>query len=206
MRSYKSGFIKTPTLIVVMLAFILSACVNNGQNNYSYQDVGKPTVVEFGKVVAVRTVDITGQNTGLGAGAGAIGGAALARSGDAKGALLGLLIGAVAGGITEQAIANRHGTEYTIALRNRKIITVVQEIHESDPIFAPGTRVIVQTSGQYQRVLSAQALPTKITRAKGIKQVDDDSDDDAPAKPVHKKVVKKQPPPEPDDSQDSSGQ
>ena len=180
---------------LIVLAFLLSACVHNGQNDYNWSDVGRPTVVEFGKVVAIRTVHITGQNTGAGAVGGGIAGAAIARNGDGKGALAGLLIGAVAGAIAEQELANRMGTEYTIALRNRKVITVVQEIHDEDPIFRPGTRVIVQTNGQYQRVLSAEALPTKITRAKGIKQVDDDSDDDAPAKPVHKKTKPKQPDP-----------
>jgi len=179
---------KKSLAIMIISIFGLSACVHNGQNDYNWSDVGRPTVVEFGKVVAARSIHITGENTGAGAVAGGIGGAAIARNGDGRGALAGLLIGAIAGAITEQELANRTGTEYIIALRNHKVITVVQEIHDEDPIFSPGTRVIVQTSGNYQRVLSAETLPTQIHRAKGIKQLDDD--DDSPAVKHKQRPVK----------------
>ena len=191
-----TGQSKTFTLLV--LAALLVGCATNGQNNYNWNDVGRTSVVEFGRVIAVRTVDITGQNTGGGATLGALGGMAAARTGDGKGQILGLILGAIAGGAVEQAISNRRGEEYTIALRNGKIVTVVQELHETDPIFAPGTRVIVQTSGQYQRVLSAAALPNAVERAKGITQYEGTLNGQS-SKPAHKKTKKPQPAPATDD-------
>ncbi len=155
----------------------LAACQNPNQNRYSYQDVGRASVVEFGTVVAVRQVDITGRNTGLGAGvggaAGGIAGSTIGRgSGNAAAVLGGVVIGAIAGAVVEQAMADRTGLEYTVTLSNGKTITIVQEQGPSDRVLAPGERVMIQASGTYQRVLPADHLPTEISRPKGIKVTD----------------------------------
>jgi outer membrane lipoprotein SlyB len=170
---------KKQLLTLLVLGLTVSGCVTNGQNNYAASDVGKQTVVEFGRVVAVRTVDITGKNSGVGMVGGGVAGAAIGGTGNGGSEIAGLAVGAIAGAVTEQVIANRHGTEYTIALRNKKVITIVQEIHDEDPIFPVGARVIVQSKGSYQRVLSADDLPGQIHRANGIKQVNDTGNDDA---------------------------
>lgn len=162
---------------ILMAASGLTACQNPNQNRYSYQDVGRASVVEFGAVVAVRQVDITGRNTGLGAGvggaAGGIAGSTIGRgSGNAAAVLGGVVIGAIAGAVVEQAMADRTGLEYTVTLANGKTITIVQEQGPSDRVLAPGERVTIQASGTYQRVLPADHLPTEISRPKGIKVTD----------------------------------
>ena len=119
-----------------MVASTTAGCYQNSQSRYSYQEVGQSTVVEFGTVVAMRQVDITGQNTGVGAlggaAAGGIGGSTIGRGAGNAGAILGgVLIGAAVGALAEQALADRTGLEYTITLSNGKTITIVQE-HKKD--------------------------------------------------------------------------
>ena len=133
--------------------------------------------MEFGTVIATREVGITGQNTGVGALAGAgvgAGGASYIGTGSGNAWALagGAVAGAVVGTVAEQAAANRKGTEYIITKENGKTITLVQEINPEDPIFTKGTRVMVQSSGSYQRVLPADDMPTQIKRPQGIKVVD----------------------------------
>lgn len=155
----------------------LTGCVTQGQNRYSFQDVGRASVVEFGAIVAVRQVDIRGQNTGLG---GVVGGTAggLAMSnvghgtGNAAAIIGGVLVGAALGAIAEQAASDRIGVEYSITLANGKTITIVQEQAAGDRIFAPADRVMVQANGTYQRVLTADHLPNQIARPQGIKVID----------------------------------
>lgn len=167
-----------PVSGLVIIA-LLSACATTGQNRYSEADVGKPTVVEFGRIVAVRDVEIDRKNTGAGAAAGAVGGgiagAAIGR--DGTGVAAGLLAGLIVGAIAESALANTHGVEYTVALRNKKVITVVQNMPEGDEKLRKGQRVMVQTSGEYMRVLPTDGHPTKIKKAKDITQVEDTTPD-----------------------------
>src|SRR6185312_673212 len=93
-------------LTASLLALMLTACAQPGQNRYGYQDVGHATSVEFGRVVSERQVDITGKNTGIGAGAGLARGAlAAASTGHGDGTLAGLLAGAIVAGIAGAAIA-----------------------------------------------------------------------------------------------------
>ncbi len=163
--------------LAALLLASLSACHQPGQNRYGYQDVGQTSVVQFGTVVSLRMVGITGQNTGIGAMAGAAGGA-LGGSyigsggGSIGGALAGALIAGVAGHMAEQAISDRTGIEYVITLRSGDTVTVVQNYVEGDPSIKAGQRVMVQTSGMYQRVLPADHLPEKVKRPKKIEVVD----------------------------------
>lgn len=162
---------------VVLLAVGLTGCQNPGQSRYSYYDVGRSRTVEFGTVVAVRQVEITGRNTGagglVGGAAGGIAGSTIGRgSGNAAAILGGVVIGLAAGALAEQALVDRTGLEYTVTLANGKTLTIVQEQDKNDRVFAPGERVMVQASGAYQRVLAADHLPTEIARPKGIEVKD----------------------------------
>jgi len=165
------------TIACLLSVSLLTACTHPSQNRYGYQDVGQATVVEFGTVVSEHVVDITGQNTGLGAGigaaGGAIGGAAIGRGAGSLGAMLaGAVIAGVAGAATEQALADRTGIEYVITMEEGETITLVQNYSQGDPSIKVGQRVMVQTSGMYQRVLPADGLPEKIKRPKSIKVTD----------------------------------
>lgn len=51
-------------------------------------------------------------------------------------------------------------------------MTIVQNMNKGDILLNPGQRVMVQTSGSYQRVLPADNLPTEIKRPQGIRVVD----------------------------------
>lgn len=175
----KDHFMKK-LLCLAALALVLSSCATAGQNRYGWQDVGKATEVEFGRVIKSRAVDIDGKKNNAGAAVGAmsggIAGAGIGR--DGVGAATGILAGAIIGAIIDDAMSHRKGVEYTIALRTelnkRKNITIVQELPEGDVILPKGARVIVQTSGEYQRVLPADDMPTQVSKAKDIEQVDED--------------------------------
>jgi len=93
---------------------LLTSCAHQGQDRYSYQDVGKPTQVRWGTVVSHRLVSIEGENTGVGAVAGGVGGAiGGAFLGDGAGQLAAMLVGAVvagvAGNMAEQAVQDYGG-------------------------------------------------------------------------------------------------
>jgi outer membrane lipoprotein SlyB len=163
---------------IFCLLLLLTACATpQGQNQYNFDEVGQSTLVEFGTVISARNVGITGQNSGAGAlvGAGAgLGGASYVGSGD--GAIWamagGAIVGAIAGSALEQAAANSTGVEYVVTTEHGKTMTVVQNMNKGDLLLNAGQRVMVQTSGSYQRVLPADSLPTEIKRPKGIKVVD----------------------------------
>jgi outer membrane lipoprotein SlyB len=146
---------------VILLALILSGCAHQSQNRYSSAQVGQPSLVEYGTVVAARGVDIKHENTGVGAAVGA-GGGALAGSAIGHGSLGGLLggalIGGVAGAATEQVAGNRQGIEYTIKVENGATISIVQNIAKDDRPIVVGQRVMVQSGPGYQRVLPADDI------------------------------------------------
>ena len=167
-------------LIVAFLSiFVITSCApRSSQNRYNYTEVGHSVSVQFGTVVASRTIDIAGQNTGtggmLGAGAGMGLGSML---GGGTGSLwamgAGALIGAVAGSAAEQGMSNRKGMEYTVTLETGETITIVQEKRDGDVLIQPGSRCMVQRTGEYQRVLPADHLPDTIKRPKNIRVIDD---------------------------------
>lgn len=160
------------------VAFTLGGCARNqSQNVYRYDEVGQATAVSFGTVISSRQVDIVGKNTGAGALVGAAAGAGAGSyigngSGSAWAAGAGLLIGAVAGAAAEQAAADRTGIEYVVTLETGVTLTVTQDIGKGEVVIPSGTRVMVQNTGGYQRVLPATNLPTEIARPQGIKVVD----------------------------------
>lgn len=165
-------------LFTITLCLMLAACQQPGQNQYGFQDVGKATEVRFGTVVAMKQVSIKGQNTGAGALVGGLAGAGAGSyvgrgSGNVWATGGGLLAGLLVGAITEQAISDRKGEEYTITFEDGITRTIVQNIVDGDAPINTGQRVMVQIQGQYMRVLPAQDLPTSIKRPKRIKVVDD---------------------------------
>src|SRR4051794_39249430 len=100
--------------LALAATLVLASCAQPGQNRYGFQDVGRPTAVEFGTLIASREVEITGQNRGVGAMAGVTGGAiAGAGVGGGRGQLGAVLIGALVGGLAghavEQAVADHKG-------------------------------------------------------------------------------------------------
>jgi outer membrane lipoprotein SlyB len=163
--------------LAALSLFTLTGCQHPGQNTYGYQDVGQNAVVKFGTVIREREVDITGKNTGTGAGVGAVGGAVAGSFvGRGGGSLAGLLAGAVIGGVTgavaEQAMADHKGIEYVITEEDGQTVTIVQNANKDEQPLKKGQRVMVQTSGTYQRVLPADDLPETIKRPKRIAVTD----------------------------------
>lgn len=161
------------SLIIPAVLLMLAGCTFSTQSRYNYSEVGQIQVVEFGSVIAVRDIEIVGENSGAGGLLGGAGGAAAgAYSGKGFGSVAGGVAGAVAGGVVgsalEQAVRNRGGVEYTVVLRNGKALTVAQNVTPQDTVFKVGDRVMVQINGQYQRVLPAQNLPTQIEKPKGV--------------------------------------
>lgn len=160
-----------------LCALLLGGCQRPGQNVYTYNEVGKASLVNFGTVVAVREVDVQGQNTGAGAAVGATGGAIagyeLSQGGGSAAATLGgAVVGGVIGALAEQAAANRKAVEYTVTLETGATVTIVQDHNQGEQPIKPGDRVMVQVTGGTQRVLPANQLPTEIKRPAGIKVTD----------------------------------
>ena len=162
---------------IIVLCSLAGCAKPPGMSQYMADEVGRSTMVDFGTIITSRTVGITGKNSGTGA---LIGGAAGLGAGSAVGngngqlvaAGIGLVAGAIAGAATEQAVNDSTGVEYVVTTENGDTLTVVQNINKGDVILPTGSRVMVQTSGSYQRVLPADNLPETIKRPKGIKVTD----------------------------------
>tara|TARA_Y100000294_G_scaffold110108_1_gene102113 strand:- start:610 stop:1125 length:516 start_codon:yes stop_codon:yes gene_type:complete len=169
---------QTMKILTLISVLLLIGCDFSTQTRYKYSEVGQIQVVNFGTVVALRDIDIIAETTLaggiLGAGGGAVGGAEIGSgTGSIAAAGIGIVVGALVGSALEQAIRNRGGVEYTVVLENGKTLTVSQNVSPQDTIHHVGDRVMVQINGNYQRVLPANALPTKIKKPKGITFEDD---------------------------------
>lgn len=168
---------KTTITLCASLMLLAGCAKPQGMSQYKYDEVGRSTIVDFATVISSRNVGITGKNTGTGALVGAAAGAgAGAYVGDGTGQIwatgAGLLAGAVAGAAAEQAMADSTGVEYVVTTEHGKTMTIVQNMNQGDMLLPTGSRVMVQTSGSYQRVLPADAMPESIKRPKGIKVTD----------------------------------
>lgn len=161
-------------LVLALPLLVFTGCTSpDGQNRYSYKDVGQSAIVEFGTILSSRQVEITGPNSGNGALAGGALGLATGSNvgggnGQAVGMVAGAIVGAIAGATAEQALADMRGIEYTIIKENGKVITLVQNLNKDDRIIQNNTRVMVQISGSYQRVIPADELPEEVSKPKGI--------------------------------------
>lgn len=147
--------------ILVLLLVLTTACTPiQGQNRYSQHEAGQATEIAYGTITRVKPVAIQGQSTGLGTSAGmAAGSVAGYQVGNGNGQLGGLIAGMIIGGIVghlaEQEVHNNQGYEYIIKLDSKRAISVVQNHRDGDKIFSKGDRVMIQTSGSYQRVMEA---------------------------------------------------
>ena len=163
-------------LFMIGLLF-LTACETPSQNVYDYREAGRSVIVKFGTVVDVRPIKIKGENTGAGAAMGGVAGATAGAqvgngNGQFAGAAAGAIAGVVIGAIAEQALQDSQGREFTIVTEEGKTLTIAQYFKKDEPIIKNGERVMVQTSGSYQRILPAEHLPEQIKRPKGIKVID----------------------------------
>lgn len=180
---------QTQCLTGIMLICLLGGCTTASQNQYSSSEIGQQIDVDFGTVVAERTVKVQAESTGLGTGGGALAGAGIGSafgqgSGQGYAILGGLIAGAIAGGIAEHELQNKQGIEYTITKADGHTVIIVQNIAKDDKPIQVGQRVMIQTSGKsviqsgdktvtqysgkYVRVLPADNLPTEIKKPKGI--------------------------------------
>lgn len=140
---------------------MLTACAPmQGQNRYNQAEIGQQTELDYGKVLSVKQVAITGQNSGVGSAAGmAAGSAAGYQFGNGNGQLAGLVAGMIVGGIVghlaEQEAREQVGYEYIIKIDGaKKPRSIVQYQNAGDIVFKKGDRVMVQTTGSYQRVIA----------------------------------------------------
>lgn len=163
--------------VILAVLFLVSCTPNNSLNQYATGDVGISRLVEFGTVVNVRQIKIRGEQSGTGLLAGAGTGAAIGNTiGDGDGNVVaivgGVLLGAIAGSVAEQAVVDNRGVEYTVTKENGQTVTIAQHILNGEGVIAVGQRVMVQSSGSYQRVILANSLPSQIKRPKGIRVLD----------------------------------
>ncbi len=164
--------------LVLFSIFVMTGCVTTpDQNTYMQSEAGKARKVEFGKIVDIRPITIKSQNSGGGALVGGLAGAGIGSQigeGDGNGAaiIVGAIGGMIAGAVAEEQMANKKGYDITVTLRDGDTVTVSQYFSENDEKLKVGQRVMVQTSGDYMRVLPATHLPEQIKRPKKIEVID----------------------------------
>ena len=149
-------------LSFLLVATLLCACVPEDKKNvYQENDIGKNTIVSFGTVLSLREVKIEGNNSGAGmlAGgtAGGFAGSAIGSGrGNTTAIIAGAIIGAVAGAVAEQELKEQKGIEYIIRFETLDLTkSIVQTLPKGEVPVAIGACVMVQQSGNYQRVLPA---------------------------------------------------
>jgi outer membrane lipoprotein SlyB len=135
---------------------MISGCTASTEATYDPKDVGRAAETASGSIVASRLVDVRGEasNTGALAGGalGAAGSGLAFESGWA--ALIGAVVGAGVGYATERTVNARQGVEYVIDLDDGRTITLVQNRGGDDAPIEPGTLVLVQFGGKYNRVIA----------------------------------------------------
>lgn len=145
-------------LVCVALVSLLAACAETqGQNVYNESEIGKQTDIEFGVIKAIKRVKVKkDQASGVGTVAGATaGGLAGSQVGDGNGAVVGavagVLIGAIAGEMAEKELSDQVGIQYLIRKENGKTVSIVQNIHKDDAPLKVGQKVMIETSGSWQK-------------------------------------------------------
>lgn len=145
--------------ISLLLIIGLAACAPHpGQTRYNMAEAGKAVEIEEAVVTRAIQVAITGQTTGAGSSIGMLSGAGAgvgvgSGNGQIAAVIAGAVIGAIAGEIIEQEARNTVGIEYHLKFKNGKRKTIVQHQHAEDVVFKTGDKVLVQSSGSYQRVI-----------------------------------------------------
>lgn len=141
--------------LITFLAVGLFGCAHQSQtgNAYTAGQSRQAQTVQRGKVVSVKAVDVSPQQTGVGALAGgALGGIAGSNNGragsnqSAASSVVGMMIGGVAGSMMDKKLNTLKGQEIGILLTNGTEISIVQEIDEKEGPFLVGEQVRVLTS------------------------------------------------------------
>lgn len=152
--------VKAVAVSALVVLSVFGCAKSPGQSIYEARNVGKSAVLNYATVISSRSIDIVGRQTGTGGAIGAaVGASAGSGFGSGSGSLVGVGVGLVAGALIgaalEQDASDRKGVEYTVELDNGILMSLAQELPETGQLFQSGDRVIMQTSGGYQRLLPA---------------------------------------------------
>ncbi len=146
----------TPSLLAVA-TIALVACGTPSTSRYQATDVGKSIQTARGTVVSSRPIEVAGETNPWGpAAGGALGGAgAYGIFGSGWTSVIGGVLGAGVGYVAQEALNTRGGIEYIVQMDDGRMVTVAQNRESSAEIPLPsGARVLVQTSGNYNRVIA----------------------------------------------------
>lgn len=132
-------------IICLVLSIGMISCANFSASSFGGKQIRSAHIVEFGKVVSVKPVELEGNTPILGTIAGgAVSGVLGSLIGGGSGRILSTVVGAgagaVAGNIAERKITTQQGLEIEVKLDNGQIISIVQGADQS---FSPGERVRV---------------------------------------------------------------
>ena len=134
----------------LVLLVSLGACNPPGSDTYSRADMGRVATVMKGKILSMRSVKISGTQSGLGAGAGALAGG-VGASGIGNGgrsntvaAVGGAVVGGVAGAVAEEAVTKSTATEFIVQQESGQTVAIVQE---NDEHLAVGDKVMILRQG-----------------------------------------------------------
>lgn len=147
-------------LPLVATAALLVGCASTDPDLRPRQEAMRMAQVQDGTLLAVRTVQLDGNQSGLGATVGTVAGAVSGSSvGGKRESVVFATLGAVLGGVIGHAIERSAGRdtalELIVQLRNGERVAIVQS--QGDERFQPGDAVMVITQGRNARV--ARALP-----------------------------------------------
>lgn len=143
--------------LAVALVSLLAGCADvPGQNIYDEAEVGRQTDIAFGKILSVRHVKVQAEPSGVGMLGGAAGGGLAGTNvgkghGETGAVIAGAIIGGIIGSAAEKAMMDKVGIEYIIRKENGKTVSIVQNIAKDDRPLKVGQRVMIQTSGEYQK-------------------------------------------------------
>lgn len=152
------------SFVVLLLTLATTACTIPGPtpDAYGRSQTARAYGVEYGEVVMVRSVPMSGRSTVVGRTAGTIVGAAAGSVvGDGVGQIIassaGAVVGAVAGEQVEEAVTRKDGLEITVRMDTGAVVTVVQEATVE---FVEGERVrVLQRSNQQNSILKDGSPP-----------------------------------------------
>ncbi|MCU0837434.1 MAG: hypothetical protein MUE49_01770 [Rhodospirillales bacterium] len=157
----------TPSLLAVATVALV-ACGTPSASRYQATDVGKSIQTARGVIVSSRPIEVAGETSPWGpAAGGALGGAgAYGAFGSGWTSVIGGVLGAGIGYAAQEALNSRSGYEYIVQMDDGRMVTVAQNRESSSEIpLPPGARVLVQTSGSYNRVIAdptAAAAPSAV--------------------------------------------
>lgn len=142
------GMSLSPTLLIMALTLV--ACAPQGSDTYARSDLGRVATVMKGKILSMRSVKVSGTQSGIGAGAGAVAGgvgaSGIGGSGrsNAVAAVGGAVVGGIAGAVAEEAMSRSGATEFIVKEENGQAVAIVQQ---NDEQLRVGEKVLILRSG-----------------------------------------------------------